>query len=88
MRRATRLFITVLAGVVLFFGFFRVLARYPEIELFFEVGLVGLAIVMELASSTPARTSSYFSALRVLLAVGVVIFAFIVAHKLMIIASV
>lgn len=73
------------AWVVLVIGFM-VLARTLDLEIFFVLWLIGILIVVELASDHMA-TPRYLSVLKLVIASGVILFGVIVARKIMEILS-
>ncbi len=73
------------AWVVLVIGFM-VLARTLDLEIFFVLWLIGILIIVELASDHMA-TPRYLSVLKLVIASGVILFGVIVARKIMEILS-
>jgi hypothetical protein len=75
-----------LAAWVLTVTGFMILARSVDLEIYFVLFLIGLLIVVELIDTISA-TPRYLSHLRYIIAVGVVIFGWIVATKVLEILS-
>lgn len=73
------------AWVILVIGFM-VLARTLDLEIFFVLWLIGILIIVELASDHMA-TPRYLSILKMVIASGVILFGVIVARKIMEILS-
>lgn len=73
------------AWVILVIGFM-VLARALDLEIFFVLWLIGILIIVELASDHMA-TPRYLSMLKMVIASGVILFGVIVARKIMEILS-
>lgn len=73
------------AWVVLVIGFM-VLARTLDLEIFFVLWLIGILIIVELASDHMA-TPRYLGVLKLVIASGVILFGVIVARKIMEILS-
>ncbi len=75
-----------LAAWVLTVTGFMILAQSIDLEIYFVLFLIGLLIVVELIDTISA-TPRYLSHLRYIIAVGVVIFGWIVATKVLEILS-
>ncbi|MFA5001885.1 MAG: hypothetical protein WC502_02790 [Methanolinea sp.] len=73
------------AWVILVIGFM-MLARTLDLEIFFVLWLIGILIIVELASDHTA-TPRYLSILKMVIASGVILFGVIVARKIMEILS-
>lgn len=73
------------AWVILVIGFM-MLARTLDLEIFFVLWLIGILIIVELASDHMA-TPRYLSILKMVIASGVILFGVIVARKIMEILS-
>lgn len=73
------------AWVILVIGFM-VLARTLDLEIFFVLWLIGILIIVELASDHMA-TPRYLSVLKLVIASGVILFGVIVARKILEILS-
>ena len=82
-----RIVIFTFIGILLVAAFFNAITIYPETEGIFQIGLIGLAIGMELLSCTPTRNCAIFPYLRFGLAVGMVIFVAIAINKVLLILS-
>lgn len=75
-----------LAAWVLTVTGFMILAQSVDLEIYFVLFLIGLLIVVELIDTISA-TPRYLTHLRYIIAVGVVIFGWIVATKVLEILS-
>jgi hypothetical protein len=62
--------------------FFMVLSTYLDLELFFALGFIGILIIAELTDTVYAKPL-WLLRMRYVIAAGVVIFAFVVARKVL-----
>ncbi|KUG21334.1 hypothetical protein ASZ90_008918 [hydrocarbon metagenome] len=62
--------------------FFMILSHHLNLEIFFVLWLIGILIIVELADPAFSRPD-YLHRLRYVIAVGVLLFGTIVAHKVL-----
>lgn len=74
--------ISALAAWIVLVTGFMILARTMDLEIFFVLWLIGILIIVELASDQMA-TPRYLGVLKLVIASGVILFGVIVARKIM-----
>ncbi len=77
--------IYAVAGTLLSLALPGMLVEYPELELAFEIGLIGLFVGVELIDSTSLWNRRFVSYLRLAGVAGVVVFSLIVLDRFMIV---